>query len=66
MHARICATGYKLYGFNRGVGVAENEGKTGIWYREWAPGAKVGFFLSSRLVGTYITRFWAVVLVCRL
>lgn len=25
-------------GLNRG----ELEGKTGIWYREWAPGAKVG------------------------
>ena len=29
---------YKFYGLNRG----EHEGKTGIWYREWAPGAKVG------------------------
>ncbi|KAL4441059.1 hypothetical protein ABPG77_010490 [Micractinium sp. CCAP 211/92] len=28
--------GYKYYGLNRG----EHEGKTGIWYREWAPGAK--------------------------
>ncbi|KAF5835129.1 glycoside hydrolase superfamily [Dunaliella salina] len=32
--------GYKLMGFNRGVGVAAYEGKPGIWYREWAPGAK--------------------------
>lgn len=29
--------GYKFYGLNRG----EHEGKTGIWYREWAPGARV-------------------------
>ena len=29
--------GYKFYGLNRG----EHEGKKGIWYREWAPGAKV-------------------------
>jgi hypothetical protein len=29
--------GYKHYGFNRGA----HEGKTGIWYREWAPDAKV-------------------------
>lgn len=27
---------YKHYGLNRG----EHEGKKGIWYREWAPGAK--------------------------
>ncbi len=31
-----CA-GYNFYGLNRG----EHEGKTGIWYREWAPGARV-------------------------
>lgn len=29
--------GYKYYGFNRG----EKDGATGIWYREWAPGARV-------------------------
>lgn len=29
--------GYKFYGLNRG----ECEGKVGIWYREWAPGARV-------------------------
>lgn len=29
--------GYKYYGINRG----EHEGKKGLWYREWAPGAKV-------------------------
>ncbi len=29
--------GYKYYGFNRG----EKEGAAGIWYREWAPGARV-------------------------
>lgn len=29
--------GYKYYGLNRG----EHEGKKGLWYREWAPGAKV-------------------------
>ena len=29
--------GYKYYGLNRG----EREGKTGIWYREWAPGSRV-------------------------
>lgn len=28
--------GYRFYGLNRG----EHEGKKGIWYREWAPGAK--------------------------
>eukprot|EP00195_Chlamydomonas_chlamydogama_P012705 CAMPEP_0202890322 /NCGR_PEP_ID=MMETSP1392-20130828/769_1 /ASSEMBLY_ACC=CAM_ASM_000868 /TAXON_ID=225041 /ORGANISM="Chlamydomonas chlamydogama, Strain SAG 11-48b" /LENGTH=858 /DNA_ID=CAMNT_0049573871 /DNA_START=126 /DNA_END=2702 /DNA_ORIENTATION=- len=28
--------GYRHYGLNRGT----HEGKTGIWYREWAPGAK--------------------------
>eukprot|EP00879_Flechtneria_rotunda_P003913 GHRR01004153.1.p1 GENE.GHRR01004153.1~~GHRR01004153.1.p1 ORF type:complete len:475 (+),score=109.12 GHRR01004153.1:81-1505(+) len=28
--------GWKYYGFNRG----ECKGKTGQWYREWAPGAK--------------------------
>eukprot|EP00967_Tisochrysis_lutea_P006130 scaffold7249_cov19-Tisochrysis_lutea.AAC.3 len=38
----LTSAGYKLMGFNRGVGVAAYEGKPGIWYREWAPGAKVG------------------------
>jgi 1,4-alpha-glucan branching enzyme len=28
--------GYKYFGLNRG----EHDGKTGIWYREWAPGAR--------------------------
>jgi hypothetical protein len=32
-------TGYKYYGLNRGT----HEGKAGLWYREWAPGAKVSF-----------------------
>lgn len=36
------AAGYKYYGLNRG----EHEGKTGIWYREWAPGARVSLFCS--------------------
>ncbi|CAG9466592.1 unnamed protein product [Pedinophyceae sp. YPF-701] len=27
---------YEFYGLNRGT----HEGKTGLWYREWAPGAK--------------------------
>ena len=31
------AAGYKYYGLNRG----EHDGKVGIWYREWAPGARV-------------------------
>jgi 1,4-alpha-glucan branching enzyme len=32
--------GYKFMGINRG----EHEGKAGLWYREWAPGAKVRVF----------------------
>jgi 1,4-alpha-glucan branching enzyme len=28
--------GWEIYGFNRG----EHQGRKGIWYREWAPGAK--------------------------
>lgn len=28
---------YKHFGLNRG----EHEGKAGLWYREWAPGAQV-------------------------
>ncbi|KAK9791176.1 hypothetical protein WJX73_007550 [Symbiochloris irregularis] len=28
--------GYKIFGLNRGV----RDGKEGIWYREWAPGAR--------------------------
>ena len=27
--------GHRYFGFNRG----ENDGETGVWYREWAPGA---------------------------
>ena len=34
---KVRNTGYKYYGLNRG----EHEGKAGIWYREWAPGARV-------------------------
>ncbi|HUO06893.1 MAG TPA: alpha-amylase family glycosyl hydrolase [Phycisphaerae bacterium] len=37
-------TGHKYFGLNRG----EKDGKRGIWYREWAPGAK-----SLRLVGDF-------------
>ena len=37
-------TGHHYFGFNRG----EKDGKRGIWYREWAPGAK-----SLRLVGDF-------------
>ena len=33
----LSPTGYKHYGLNPGT----HEGKTGIWYREWAPGARV-------------------------
>uniref|UniRef100_A0A1D2AGY8 1,4-alpha-glucan branching enzyme n=1 Tax=Auxenochlorella protothecoides TaxID=3075 RepID=A0A1D2AGY8_AUXPR len=36
--------GYKYYGINRG----EHEGKKGLWYREWAPGAK-----AVALIGEY-------------
>src|SRR5438477_333574 len=36
--------GYKYFGFNR----AQHEGKTGVWYREWAPSA-----LQLRLVGDF-------------
>lgn len=32
----MCIIGYKHYGINRGT----HEGKSGLWYREWAPGAK--------------------------
>ena len=35
----ITFEGYKFYGLNRG----EHEGKAGLWYREWAPAAKVGY-----------------------
>ena len=31
--------GYEKYGFNRGVGGADGK-QPGIWYREWAPGAR--------------------------
>ncbi|KAK9835549.1 hypothetical protein WJX74_002755 [Apatococcus lobatus] len=36
--------GWKYYGFNRG----ELEGQKGIWYREWAPGAR-----AVALIGEY-------------
>lgn len=35
--------GYNYYGLNRG----EHEGKTGILYREWAPGARVNAHIVS-------------------
>ena len=37
-------TGYNHYGLNRGT----HDGKAGLWYREWAPGAK-----SLALVGEF-------------
>ena len=37
-------TGHQFFGLNRGT----HEGKAGVWYREWAPGA-----LSLRLVGDF-------------
>ena len=36
--------GHRYFGFNRG----EMHGKTGVWYREWAPGA-----LQLRLIGDF-------------
>lgn len=33
----LAAAAYQRFGLNRG----EHEGRRGIWYREWAPGAKV-------------------------
>ena len=36
--------GHRYFGFNRG----EHRGKTGVWYREWAPGA-----LQLRLIGEF-------------
>jgi 1,4-alpha-glucan branching enzyme len=36
--------GHRYFGFNRGT----HEGKPGVWYREWAPGA-----LSLRLIGDF-------------
>ncbi len=45
--AVLLVPGYKYYGFNRG----ECNGQTGIWYREWAPGAKVGHSLGSLFNG---------------
>ncbi len=35
-HNHTRTTGYKYYGLNRG----ECDGRTGVWYREWAPAAK--------------------------
>ncbi|PSC69000.1 starch branching enzyme isoform B [Micractinium conductrix] len=48
--------GYRYYGLNRG----EHEGKQGLWYREWAPGAK-----AIALIGEFNnwdpkTEHWAV------
>ena len=37
-------TGHQYFGFNRGT----HEGKSGVWYREWAPGAK-----SLKLIGDF-------------
>lgn len=36
--------GHRFFGFNRG----ENDGETGVWYREWAPGAQ-----SLSLIGDF-------------
>lgn len=38
LHYLFLMTGYKHYGLNRG----EKDGQQGLFYREWAPGAKVG------------------------
>jgi 1,4-alpha-glucan branching enzyme len=38
------STGYRYFGFTRGT----SQGQTGLWYREWAPGAQ-----SLRLIGVF-------------
>ena len=38
------STGHRFFGFNRG----EMDGRPGVWYREWAPGAQ-----SLRLIGDF-------------
>src|SRR5579862_6122097 len=35
--------GHRYFGFNRG----EHEGKPGVWYREWAPGAEALFLIGD-------------------
>lgn len=45
--------GYKYYGLNRG----SHEGKEGIWYREWAPGARVRT-PGLEPVGLRVTALW--------
>jgi 1,4-alpha-glucan branching enzyme len=49
-------TGHRYYGFNRGT----HNGKRGVWYREWAPGAKalhlVGDFNNWNRQATPLTR----------
>lgn len=51
--------GYKHYGLNRG----EQNGQQGLFYREWAPGAKVGWLTSkvmalTRLCGLACNKRW--------
>jgi len=41
--------GHKYFGFNRGKERGEERGRPGVWYREWAPGAKQ-LFLTGDLV----------------
>ncbi|PNH05198.1 1,4-alpha-glucan-branching enzyme 2-1, chloroplastic/amyloplastic [Tetrabaena socialis] len=47
--------GYKFYGFNRG----EQKGKTGIMYREWAPGARALALVGEFNDWTPLPEHWA-------
>ena len=44
--------GYRFYGLNRG----EHEGKTGIWYREWAPGARVRYLILKNTCSRHLSQ----------
>ena len=48
--------GYKHYGLNRGI----QNGKAGLWYREWAPGAKALALVGEFNDWTPKTEHWAV------
>jgi 1,4-alpha-glucan branching enzyme len=48
--------GYKYYGINRG----EHEGAPGLWYREWAPGAKALALIGEFNAWEPLPEHWAI------
>ena len=44
------ARSYKTFGLHRGK---DSQGRTGVWYKEWAPGGILSFFIKKDYSSSY-------------